>query len=420
MNKVFLIFRNEIFRVISRSSFWVGVFGPLFVGLIISTGVTYLNPGGKDNGSQSTIKNVEAILSVQDDLRARGYVDPAGLVQAFPPKFPRDLWVKYADEASARSDLKDGKIGGFYVIPGDYLNTGSVQLFMEKYRLSTGGTRADEFESLIAYNLLNGNENLLNIVQEPIKNLDKVSLSPQRTKPKGDMGDIYSFMGLYGLSTLLMIAIMNTSGMLLNSLTKEKENRAMEILLVSANAREILVGKILGQGVTGLLMTTLWGLSGLVLQNLPGRGAVTADYSFLQPVTLFWAIIFFILGYMIYATLMTSLGMLVPHLREVSQITFLALLPLLAPLILISVFLQKPNGAIAVVLSLIPLSAPTAMVMRITMADVPLWQILLSVLLCVLTAVIVVSITAKLFQSQTLLSNQKSKLIAYFTKLFSN
>ena len=162
MSKIFLVFRQEVFRVTGRVPYWLGVFGPLVLGLMVAAGLAFINSGQKNGGSQAALQNVAEILSVKDDLRPRGYFDPAQLIKIVPANFPQEFWFKYQDEASALVDLNAGRIGAYYVIPADYVKSGQVELYLQKYRISSGGTRADEFEKLLSYNLLNGNVNLLN------------------------------------------------------------------------------------------------------------------------------------------------------------------------------------------------------------------------------------------------------------------
>ena len=126
----------------------------------------------------------------------------------------------------------------------------------------------------------------------------------------------------------------------------------------------------------------------------------------LDPFILVWAVIFFLLGYMIYAMLMAGIGALVPNLREASQATFLVTLPMMAPMILLSALIQSPNGALATGLSLFPFTASVTMMLRLSAGEVPLWQILLSIFLLIGTALLVIRAVAGLFRAQTILSGQ--------------
>jgi ABC-2 type transport system permease protein len=121
---------------------------------------------------------------------------------------------------------------------------------------------------------------------------------------------------------------------------------------------------------------------------------------------LVWTVLYFLLGYLVYASALGALGALAPNVREGSQYTFVALLPLLVPLWLNSVFIQSPDGLPATVLSLFPLTAPTAMITRLSAGYVPLWQLLVGLVLLALTAYAFVRLAARFFRADTLLSDR--------------
>jgi ABC-2 type transport system permease protein len=137
----------------------------------------------------------------------------------------------------------------------------------------------------------------------------------------------------------------------------------------------------------------------------------------LPPSFLFWGAVFFLLGYGLYASLMAGVGALVPNLREASQATFVVILPLLIPLVMISVLIEDPNGALALGLSLFPLTSPVVMMTRLSAAQVPLPQLLLSAALLAVTAALVVRTIADMFRTQTLLAGQTLTLKRLFALL---
>jgi len=131
-----------------------------------------------------------------------------------------------------------------------------------------------------------------------------------------------------------------------------------------------------------------------------------------------WGIIFFILGYAVYASLMAGLGALAPNMREASQVTIVIMLPLIIPLFFSSsVFVSDPNGPIATVLSIFPLSAPVAMMARLASGGVPAWQLVLTAFLLAVTAVLIVRGVAGMFRAQALLSGQPIKIKTYLQAL---
>jgi ABC-2 type transport system permease protein len=120
---------------------------------------------------------------------------------------------------------------------------------------------------------------------------------------------------------------------------------------------------------------------------------------------------------MVYAGLMSGMGTLIPGTREASQVSILVSLPLILPLFLITALARSPNGWLSMGLSLFPLTAPIAMIMRLSIADVPLWQILLSAALLLVTGILVLRFTSGFFRAQNLLSGQKFHLKTFLRAL---
>jgi ABC-2 type transport system permease protein len=140
---------------------------------------------------------------------------------------------------------------------------------------------------------------------------------------------------------------------------------------------------------------------------LLGRGReffAAAGAQQVTPATLGWAAAYFLLGYVLYASALGALGALAPSLREGSQLTFIVLLPLMLPLALNAAFVRAPDGPLATLLSLFPLTAPTSMVTRLVVSEVPVWQPAVGLLGLALTAYLFVLIAARFFRAETLLS----------------
>ena len=189
----------------------------------------------------------------------------------------------------------------------------------------------------------------------------------------------------------------------------------MEILMVSVTPRQLLTGKIVGLGIVGLLQVVAWVGTGRILLARSGTTFNLPIAFQLPPSFLVWGLVFFLLGYAVYASLMAGLGALVPNLREASQATILVIFPLLIPMVLNSILINEPDSLISVFLSLFPLTSPVAMMTRLAAGSVPIWQLLLAAALLAGTAVFVVRAVARMFRAQTILSGQ-----TFSRKLFFN
>ena len=222
----------------------------------------------------------------------------------------------------------------------------------------------------------------------------------------------------YAVAFLFYMMIIITSSLLLGNISKEKENRVIEILLNSVTPTQLMTGKIIGLGLTSLFQVAILLVSGYFLVNLSGNAFSLPSGFELPPSILAWGILYFLLGYAVYASLMAGVGALAPNMREGSQLTIVVMLPLIIPLFFSSsVFMNDPNGAIATAISMFPLSTPVAMMSRLSAGGVPWWQPPLAAVLLVLTAVLVVRSVAGMFRAQTLLSGQPIKVKTFLRAL---
>ncbi|HMN15582.1 MAG TPA: ABC transporter permease, partial [Bellilinea sp.] len=179
--------------------------------------------------------------------------------------------------------------------------------------------------------------------------------------------------------------------------------------LTSVSPTELLTGKIIARGFTGLLQVIAWLAGGALLLKLGARTLPIPANASIPPSLFFWGIIYFLLGYAIYASLMAGLGAMVPNLREGSQTTIAVIFPLIVPMFFMNNLIVAPNSPISMFLGFFPLTAPVAMMTRIASGQTPLWQIVLSALIMAATAYLIVKAAAGLFRAQYLLSSGSFK-----------
>jgi len=409
MKKILLVLKNEVITLISRPSFWLALLGLPLVGALIFVGV------GVVNKSASASQTVSQVISGPQDTRPEGYVDLSGIIRQIPASIPPDKFVSYPDEVSARQALTAGYISALYIVPADYIQKGTITYIRPDFNpLASSGVQSNLFTWVAQVNLAGGDILFANLVNGPLK-VDDISLAAVASP---DENNLLAFWTPYIITIIFYMLIVGSATLLLSNISKEKENRVIEMLLTSVTSRQLLTGKILGLGIVGLGQTLFWFGTSYILLNLSGRtfhlpSAIHLPVSFLT-----WGLLFFLLGYAVYASLMAGLGALAPNLREASQATFVITLPLMVPLFLSSsVFMQAPNGMIAIVLSLFPLSAPVAMMARLSAGGVAWWQPWLAVVLLAATVVLIVRAVAGMFRAQALLSGQTFNLKGYLKAL---
>jgi ABC-2 type transport system permease protein len=395
-----LVLRNEVITTLSRKSFLFTIFGVPLIGFLIFMGVGLLGQGGT-GGVESVIGGAGSTAP-----KAEGFVDHAGVIQMIPEDIPVGLLTAFADEASARRALDAGEIKAYYLIPSDYLSEGTIYYIDPNARPLISGAQTWIMRWALFVNMLGGDRELAARARSPL-NVTTTALSPSAERDAElESGMSAAFWIPYAVTLIFYFVIMMSASLLLSSISKEKTNRVMEMLMASLSPLQMLTGKIAGLGIVGLIQTIVWASTGYALLTLGGRTLSIPASILPGPSILVWGVVFFVLGYAVYASLMAALGAMVPNLREASQATMSVIWPMLLPLFFINPLIMEPDGALSMALSLIPLTAPIAMMTRLAASSVPFWQPVLSAALLLGTAVFIVRAVARMFRAQTLLSGQ--------------
>jgi len=401
-----LVLRHEFVTTIQRQSFLLASIGMPLVALVLFGILPALG-----NRASSTGEHASASAAVE--LRREGFYDASGLIEELPTSIPAGALQAFPDEESARQALRAGLIEVYYLIPTDYIETGQIIAVRRDFNPMAALGQSSNIQKALQFNLLAGDERLFEQINHPLD----LQVTLLEADPRQDPDNPLTFFLPYTATLLFYIAILTSASLLLSSVNKDRENRMLEVLLVSTKSQELLSGKILGLGAAGLIQTAVWLGAAYILVRLRGQ-----DIPFLKehPLTLELVVaglLFFILGYALYASLMASIGALVPNMREASQLSFFLVVPMLLPLMLINVIIREPNGSVATFLSLFPLTSPVTMVGRLVNAPVPAWQLVVSAVLLVASTYLVMRMVARLFKAQVLLSGQSFSLQRFWRLL---
>ena len=408
MNKTLLVLKHELITVLTRPSFLFVIFG------IPIIGATAFFIAGQLSKGTSAQNILTQLVSSPPKVQTEGYIDQGGIIKKIPSSVQAGLLVPFPDEAHALLALEKGEISAYYIIPAGYIQTGEITYVRPDFNPLGSSNKSKLLEWIVYVNLLGGDTQIATLVNGPL-NTQKVSLSPA---PQRDANNMLTYFLPYAVMMLFYIILLSAASLLLSSVAKEKENRVMEILMLSVTPRQLLTGKIVGLGLVGLLQIIAWVGTGRILLARSGT-TFNLPISFQLPTSfLIWGLVFFLLGYAVYASLMAGLGALVPNLREASQATILVIFPLIIPIFLNSLLINEPHSFISVFLSLFPLTSPVAMMTRLAAGGVPLWQTILAAVLLAATAVLVVRAVASMFRAQTILSGQPFSRKMFFNTLF--
>jgi ABC-2 type transport system permease protein len=414
VNKALIIARWEFMATITRRAYIVSVVAmPLLFGII---------------GAIPVISTRSAATSSADLPVA--LVDPAGLVdlelaarlaaqrsQERSPGAPPELVpvrpegiLRYTELRAALADLNARKVASVYELAPDYVSSGEISAYGRSgglFAQAFAGQRQAQIVDAIRVSLLKAelSGDALTRAYAPAARLKRfqVDASGQSTSDRG-MGPLGPFAGSFIVLILLTMSIFFSAGFLQQGTVEDRQNRVMEILLSSVTAEQLLLGKLVGLGAAGLLQVGLY----VVLIIIPG----TTVLSFFDvPLGgLMLSLVYFALGYTLFACLMAGFGMIGRTQQETAQLSAIWTLAAVSPMWFMMAITAAPNGLLARVLSFFPLTMPVTMIIRLSIGGVPAVDILASVVIGLIAIYFAAVGAARIFRAATLMYGKRPNL----------
>ena len=423
MSKLLLIIKREFISKVRNKSFIVMTFlSPLlFVGIGVFVG--YLS-------------------SMKADLKTIAIHDETG---KFVNDFKSDAEYKYlnlsqVDLKTLRDSIVSESYEGLLVIPKEMDNSKLEKSIQYISNDSPGVMFVEGLEDILAKKITT--ENLQKQGLDTLKiNQAKANVSINLEKASGEaalkgLNEIKIIIG-GAFGYLIMMFIIIYGNMVMRSVIEEKVSRIIEVIISSVKPFQLMMGKIIGTSLAGILQFLIWALLGItamfILSSIFGvhMGAASSEQTqqamdaaqkgmgsnvqmyikelWNLPIAtiLISFIIYFIGGYFLYSSFYASIGAAVDNETDSQQF----LLPIIMPLILgvyIGFFtvINDPHGTIATVFSMIPLTSPIVMMMRIPFG-VPWWQIAISMTILFTTFFGVVWFASKIYRVGILMYGKK-------------
>jgi len=402
MREVWIIARHEYLTNIRRAGFIIMTL------LIPALGLVGLLIAAFAGGQAADFFESQLIPTAQHV----GVVDESGLFTPIRPEHAQ-TFTAFRDEASAKAALLAGQVNFYLVIEEDYLGSGKVRV------VSTGSgfgaaaiSDSPHIRRFLIDHLLAGqvDDSLAQRAADPIDVVPVTLSASGEERGGGPLGFLFSFVVPYFLAVLLVVTIFVTSGYLLQGVAEEKETRVIEIVLSSVDASRLLAGKVLGLGALGLTQVLVWIISGLAL----GGGAMAllafAGSIVFSARLVVLALIYYLLGFLLYAVLMASAGSLGATMRESQQLAGVFSFFAAIPYMLSGFMFTNPNTILARVLSYFPLTAPTMMMLRLPLAEMPAVDIVVSLVSLLLSIPVVLWAGAKVFRLGLLMYGKRPTL----------
>ena len=401
MNKTFLIFRHEFMRTLKRKGF---IFLTLSLPVLALIGI-------------GVFRIISGMSAPSTQITKVGYVDEVGGFDQFTRQGNIEL-VSFQTTEDATQALLDKDVKSYFVIPSDFVSTGMIIMYDTQKQLEPPTATIGAIKTFTSSNLLTGkvSQDVIARVDAPLNVSSTLLTSTGEISP--EQAGYANFIVPAVFSFLLMFSLIFSSAYVIQSLGEEKENRLMEILLSSVSTRELLVGKVLGLGTAGLVQVLVWVVSLPLLINL-ASSSIGGLLSSIQVPFSFWVlgIVYFILGYSIFAVLSAGIAAVTGSLQEAQGLSGLYTLFNVVPFWFISLLMIFPNSPVWVALSIFPFTAPVSTMLRMGITGVPLWQIAASVAVLLLSITGGLMLDARLLRTYLLMYGKRPNLGAIVRSL---
>ena len=304
MKKIFFVFTTEIKNKITRPAFWIFTLGLPLIGFLLMWAFT--NASGD---SQQSLLN---LIAPPKSVETWGLVDESGLIKEIPADLA-EAGIRlefYPDADSAEAAMLTDEISEYYLFPANMIEEAEYFLVTPDFNPLDGASNNWAIDWVLTFNMVGGDELLASQVQYPMVE-NRISRAPEA--PANDEDNPLAFAVPYAITIFFYMMIFSSASMMLNSISSEKQNRVIEVLLLSVSPHQLLIGKIVALGLIGMVQTGIYIGIAQVLLKLSGRSFDIAAAFNIPSSLIVWGVVFFLLGYSIYASLMAGAGALAPN-----------------------------------------------------------------------------------------------------------
>ncbi len=227
-------------------------------------------------------------------------------------------------------------------------------------------------------------------------------------------GFLVAYISTMILGMLLYITVLMHGQQMAMAIVEEKNSRLVELVIGAVTATEYMLGKVVGVLGTGLTQLGIWMamVAVTILGVLPGlaMGAAITEFdltSVLDLRTLAYFSIFFFLGYLMYATIFAAVGATCDNIQEMQQAMFPAVMPVIMAFMSTLYIMTNPNSFASKALGFFPLFTPLTMFARVNVAEPPLWEIWLAIVLLLGASALTIWGAAKVFRATILFHGKR-------------
>jgi ABC-2 type transport system permease protein len=220
------------------------------------------------------------------------------------------------------------------------------------------------------------------------------------------------FMIAFALLFFLYMSVLFYGIFVMRGVIEEKQSRIVEVMISSVKPTQMMLGKVIGIGLVGLTQIGIWALSAGLISMLGGKimASQGARVPSIPTNLLVYFVLFFVLGFFLFATLYAMVGSTVSSEEDAQQAQFPVTLLLVVPMMIFGLVMSNPSSNTSIILSMVPFFAPTLMMLRIAVINPPMWQVITSMVIMLVTILGFVWLAAKIYRVGILMYGKRPSI----------
>jgi ABC-2 type transport system permease protein len=439
MNKTLLILKQEYLKRVKKKSF-----------IILTLLVPFLFAG---------VFALVIFLSINNDKKERtiAVFDESTLFlnELGDEGLTKYKFIPKEEYDQLKSNIKGSEFYALLYIPNDIYTNNMAQLISEKqvpFELN------EQIERKLSRYIENDKRQKI-IDETGIPDLEKrlsgtktsIRLSTLKVSVTGETqksSSAIAFIASYAMGFIIYFFVFMYGAMVMRGVMEEKKSRIIEVIISSVKPVELMAGKIIGTALVGLTQVAIWIVLGMIVLTVvqgfftpesaqqmgqsimetqssmnPAMAQAAEPNKVMEvmemignlnlPLIIFAFLFYFLVGYLLYSSLLGAVGAAVDNDEDSQQMVFPVTMPLILSIMVLFPIARNPEGPVAFWFSVIPFTSPVAMMARIPYG-IPTWELLLSMFLLVLTTVGAIAAAAKIYRIGLLMYGKKVNLKELF------
>jgi len=409
MSKLKTVIRHEYLTIVKQPSFWIMM---LAIPLLIAAALSLSYFGNKSSE--------ERINELAKDLKNVTIIDQSGLIKS-EVVAASGLTLSASESANtARETVRTGKKDALIVYPTDLAQKRTYQVYLSSNDLTKSSSVTSLADNLLKTSLFLplGSGEIIALAQNGAES----QLTTYENGVKTAGFNEYIVPGLFVILFYLIFAF--SVGYMLTSVSEEKENRSMEMVLTYVRPRHLIVGKLLAVILVTLTQIIFFALLTLiayfVAQSLGNSislpAGINLDELVFDPIAIFFGLSFLIIGFLMFAGFMIATAAAAPSTKEANSFSSVFFIGAFAPFYFVMMIVTDPENSITKFLTFFPLTSPVVTLLRNTVGNMSLLEASLALATMTLAMIVTIALAIRMFRLGALEFSSRIKLSSLFGK----